>query len=276
MKIKYIGESFGVDSLTNGKIYEATIEDEDFYRVIDDSGEDYLYSRTHPAPIDGSGKGGKWEIVEADNSSLDDNKTTQEKRDFIEEYLLKIGMEDEDIDVYVYDDNIDDVYEFLKKHPTLNLEQAETKLWIFNQISYNTIYDEVKEKIVRYVGKRVKVLINNSMYGNALGTYIVGMLTEHKKGKYDYDDEITVTNEENSATFMIPDIKDIFRLKKDDHLCPLVDGDVVSEIECCNICLYTESALNKRYIRKRYLKIENHIDICKKCKDHFTPEDLKK
>ena len=204
------------------------------------------------------------------------NKTTQEKRDFIEEYLLKIGMEDEDIDVYVYDDNIDDVYEFLKKHPTLNLEQAETKLWIFNQISYNAIYDEIKEKIVRYVGKRVKVLINNSMYGNTLGTYIVGMLTEHKKGKYDYDDEITVTNEENSATFMIPDIKDIFRLKKDDHLGPLVDGYVVSEIECCNMCLYTEGALNKRYIRKKYLKIEGHIDICKKCKDHFTSEDLKK
>ena len=45
MKLKYVGKSFGVDSLTNGKIYEATIEDEDYYRVIDDSGEDYLYSK---------------------------------------------------------------------------------------------------------------------------------------------------------------------------------------------------------------------------------------
>ena len=33
MKLKYIGESFGVDSLTDGKIYEATDEG-DFYRVI--------------------------------------------------------------------------------------------------------------------------------------------------------------------------------------------------------------------------------------------------
>lgn len=40
MKLKYIGESFGVDSLTDGKVYEATIENEDYYRVIDDSGED--------------------------------------------------------------------------------------------------------------------------------------------------------------------------------------------------------------------------------------------
>lgn len=63
MKLKYIGESFGVDELTNGKIYEA-VEEGDFYRVIDDSGEDYLYSRVNPAPWDGSGPGGRWEIVE--------------------------------------------------------------------------------------------------------------------------------------------------------------------------------------------------------------------
>ncbi|MBQ7242431.1 MAG: hypothetical protein IJS35_06595 [Firmicutes bacterium] len=64
MKLKYIGESFGVDSLTNGKIYEA-VEDDGAYRVIDDSGEDYLYSKTNPAPLDGSSRGGRREIVEA-------------------------------------------------------------------------------------------------------------------------------------------------------------------------------------------------------------------
>lgn len=64
MKIKYIGETFGAFSLTNGKIYEATIEDEDYYRVVDDSGEDYLYSRKHPRPLDGSSPGGRWEIIE--------------------------------------------------------------------------------------------------------------------------------------------------------------------------------------------------------------------
>lgn len=64
MKLKYIGESFGVDGLTDGKIYEASIEDEDYYRVIDDSDEDYLYARENPAPLDESSKGGRWEIVE--------------------------------------------------------------------------------------------------------------------------------------------------------------------------------------------------------------------
>ena len=63
MKIKYIGETFGVASLTNGKIYEAISENELFYRVIDDSDESYLYSKIHPAPLDGSSSGGRWEII---------------------------------------------------------------------------------------------------------------------------------------------------------------------------------------------------------------------
>ena len=63
MKIKYIGSSFGVDGLTNGKIYNA-IEENGMYRVIDDSGESYLYSKENPAPLDGSSPGGRWEIIE--------------------------------------------------------------------------------------------------------------------------------------------------------------------------------------------------------------------
>ena len=63
MKLRYIGPSFGIDSLTNGKIYEA-IEKDGMYRVIDDSGEDYLYSMTNPAPLDGSSPGGWWEVIE--------------------------------------------------------------------------------------------------------------------------------------------------------------------------------------------------------------------
>ncbi|MGL5511719.1 MAG: hypothetical protein ACRDBM_00565 [Sporomusa sp.] len=63
MKLRYVGQSFGVDSLTDGKIYEA-VEEEGMYRVIDDSGEDYLYSMENPAPSDGSSPGGIWEIVE--------------------------------------------------------------------------------------------------------------------------------------------------------------------------------------------------------------------
>ena len=63
MKLRDIGPSFGIDSLTNGKVYEA-IEEDGMYRDIDDSGEDYLYSMTNPAPLDGSSPGGCWEVIE--------------------------------------------------------------------------------------------------------------------------------------------------------------------------------------------------------------------
>ena len=79
MKVKYIGQSFGIFGLTNGKIYECTEIDElsGALRIIDDEGpayweldegekDGYLYSPTNPRPIDGSSPGGKWEIVEDD------------------------------------------------------------------------------------------------------------------------------------------------------------------------------------------------------------------
>lgn len=64
MKLRYVGESFYVEGLTDGRVYTAFDEDSDYYRIIDDSGEDYLYSKTNPAPMDGSSPGGIWEIVE--------------------------------------------------------------------------------------------------------------------------------------------------------------------------------------------------------------------
>lgn len=74
MKVRYVGESFGVDGLTNGKVYECLGVEGPFLRIIDDSGEDYLYSAKRPAPLDpNTGQGGKWEIVE------DDEKGTLKK-----------------------------------------------------------------------------------------------------------------------------------------------------------------------------------------------------
>ncbi|MGX7140368.1 hypothetical protein ACWOBX_02655 [Facklamia languida] len=65
-KLKYVGESFfNGDGLTDGKVYDVVRIDElGMFGVVDDSGEDYLYSMTDPAPGDGSSKGGKWEIIE--------------------------------------------------------------------------------------------------------------------------------------------------------------------------------------------------------------------
>lgn len=72
MKVKYVGETFySGEGLTDGKIYECIgIEGEGkSLRIIDDSGEDYLYSAKVPAPMDpDEGPGGRWEIVEDDNN----------------------------------------------------------------------------------------------------------------------------------------------------------------------------------------------------------------
>lgn len=70
MKIRYIGQSFGVDGLTSDKVYECLRIEWPFLRVIDDSQEDYLYSATDPGPLDGETPTGKWEVVEDDSQEL--------------------------------------------------------------------------------------------------------------------------------------------------------------------------------------------------------------
>lgn len=73
MKLKYIGESFGIDGLTNGKIYTCIGIEDGVLRIIDDSDEDYMYSATNPRPLDGRSPGGRWEIVEDENGELAEN-----------------------------------------------------------------------------------------------------------------------------------------------------------------------------------------------------------
>ncbi len=42
MKIRYIGKSISF-ALTHNKIYEVLSTEKGWYRIIDDTGEDYLY-----------------------------------------------------------------------------------------------------------------------------------------------------------------------------------------------------------------------------------------
>ncbi len=51
-KVKYIGKSFGVDGLTNNKIYDVISVEPPFIRIIDDSEEDYLYSLSKPSCLE--------------------------------------------------------------------------------------------------------------------------------------------------------------------------------------------------------------------------------
>ena len=75
MRVKYIGKSFGVDGLTDGKTYEVLEVDEvsGWLRVVDDSDEDYLYSPKEPGPFARGVAYGRFEIIE------DDEKGTLEK-----------------------------------------------------------------------------------------------------------------------------------------------------------------------------------------------------
>lgn len=65
-KLRYIGESFGVDGLTNNTIYDCVgiSTNGEMFSIVDDSGENYMYSIFNPRPADGSSKGGNWEICE--------------------------------------------------------------------------------------------------------------------------------------------------------------------------------------------------------------------
>ncbi len=63
-RVKYTGESFGVDSLTDKKEYDIVKDFQGDFKVADDSNEDYLYNLQGPRPIDGSSKGGKFIIIE--------------------------------------------------------------------------------------------------------------------------------------------------------------------------------------------------------------------
>lgn len=71
MRVRYVGQSFGIDGLTNGKEYEVLACDElsGALVVVDDSGEDYLYHPKNPKPIASPNHpGGRFEIVEDDDS----------------------------------------------------------------------------------------------------------------------------------------------------------------------------------------------------------------
>ena len=70
MRVRYVGESFYVEGLTDGKIYDVVEIDGPYLRVIDDSDEDYLYAISNPRPLDMSGPGGEWEIIEDKDGKL--------------------------------------------------------------------------------------------------------------------------------------------------------------------------------------------------------------
>ena len=72
MKVRYHGPNIGIDGLIDGHEYEVAYIDEicGYLAIIDESGEDYLYHPLLPQAICGEYQGGRFEIVE-DNETQD-------------------------------------------------------------------------------------------------------------------------------------------------------------------------------------------------------------
>ena len=71
-KVKYVGKSIGAVSITDGKVYSVIDIEDEFIRIIDDSGEDYLYSIIAPCDLTDPSLCGKWEIIEDSFGALKD------------------------------------------------------------------------------------------------------------------------------------------------------------------------------------------------------------
>lgn len=69
-KVEYIGKSFGVDSLTDGSVYDVVYDADRTVKVVDDSDEDYFYDLINPKPLDGSFIGGTFKIIDDPNEII--------------------------------------------------------------------------------------------------------------------------------------------------------------------------------------------------------------
>lgn len=85
MKVRYVGPSQQVKSLTNHKIYSVVYVDLPFICIIDDSQESYEYFIVNPGLLNGR-MTGKFEIVE------DDEKGTLEKAFYAARIELKTDV----------------------------------------------------------------------------------------------------------------------------------------------------------------------------------------
>lgn len=64
-RLQFVGKSFGIDELTDGKIYDIVgIDKDDMFRVVDDSGEDYLYYIKDPGVTVRMKKKGDWRLID--------------------------------------------------------------------------------------------------------------------------------------------------------------------------------------------------------------------
>ena len=54
--------------------------------------------------------------------------------------------------------------------------------------------------------------------------------------------------------------------------CALLDGALISEAECCDVCLVAEEMITPSAISQKYTAKNNYKEICLNCKHHSDDE----
>jgi hypothetical protein len=74
--LKYVGNTI-LMCLEDGKTYACVgIDELDYFRIVDDTGEDYMYPIDNPRPLAGNGvsdkelMGGEWEVIDDPSGRL--------------------------------------------------------------------------------------------------------------------------------------------------------------------------------------------------------------
>ena len=72
-KLKYVGKPFSDGSLTDGKVYDCVGYNKEFraLSIVNENEENYMYFVDKPRPLNGSSKGGEWEVVEIYDKCLE-------------------------------------------------------------------------------------------------------------------------------------------------------------------------------------------------------------
>lgn len=174
-KVKYVGKSFGVEGLTNNKVYDVVSVEYPFFRIIDDSGEDYLYSIIKPSSLDNASLCGKWQLIE-DNKGL------------LKDYFKYTSYEEE---------IQKRLSEYIHNETKIISGMSEKEEWDYIKNEHKneqikTIYDDLKEKydnMEKALNKAHDLLNDKSLcilkYAETTDYYLFEYGTKDKKPLFD-------------------------------------------------------------------------------------------
>lgn len=234
MKVKYLGDSDPL-ALINGKVYEALSVEEGYYRVIDETEDDYLYDTD------------LFVIVESDAltalSLLNDEMLGFIKREtgYAKEDIAKMS-DDEFSDLYdaIADIEVDGVLYELEENFDINSDEAKRGTYVTDFV---TIVGDAVYSIVVIMsqseGKRIRCIEKD-------GEEWTGIVDVYET---DFDNE----GDEQEG--------DSICVRRDDGLNVIVYSDEIEHIEILN----TDNCHKCPVCGKLQFTQENSFEICPAC-----------